>query len=122
MLRSVARRGDRPQADVPGRDLVPGVDSVLSSLSSVRGTVRPGAGRAGEAYAARYMVSVVVGIDDVDDPQLLDAGQLEVLLNVPAGINDDRFAAIPEHVRGAAEIAVEHLSKEQSQPPSTERH
>jgi hypothetical protein len=94
MLGSMPRRCDRPHTDVPDGDLVPGVDSVIAIVSRIGRPVRPGAGRAGEAYAARYVVCVVVRVDDVHDAQPLDAGQLEVLLDVPARIHDDRFTAI----------------------------
>jgi len=56
MLGSMPRRCDRPQADVPDGDLVPGVDSVIAIVSRIGRPVRPGTGRSCEAYAARYVV------------------------------------------------------------------
>ena len=58
------------------------------------------------------MVGVLVGVDHVGDPQPLLGGDLQVGVDVPARVDDDRLAGIPDHVRGATKVAVQHLTEE----------
>jgi hypothetical protein len=54
----------------------------------------PGAGLAGQLQMAAEEVRVEVGVDDADDPQALRVRVLEVLLDVAAGVDDDRSSAV----------------------------
>jgi hypothetical protein len=59
------------------------------------------------------MVGVVVGVEHVCDLEVLGLGELEVDVDVPAGVDNDGLAATGDEVRRTAEVAVEDLAEEQ---------
>jgi hypothetical protein len=58
------------------------------------------------------VVGVLVGVDHVRDRQALLSRDLQVDVDVPAGVDDDRLAAVAEQVGGAAKVVIQHLRKE----------
>ena len=68
-----------------------------------------------EAPVPREMVSVGVGLEHPVDPNTVCLGRLQVLLDVKGGVDDDgdsRFG-VTDQVRGAPEVVVHELPKEQ---------
>jgi hypothetical protein len=59
------------------------------------------------------MVGVVVGVEHVRDLEVLGLGELEIDVDVPAGIDNDGLATARDEVRRTAEVAVEDLAEEQ---------
>jgi hypothetical protein len=53
---------------------------------------------------------------DVRDLQTLLARDLEVDVDIEARINDDRLAAVSDHIRRTAKIPIQHLTKEHGEP------
>jgi hypothetical protein len=66
------------------------------------------------AAAAREVVGVVVGLQDVRDSRIVFFGDPKVVLYLPLGVHDRRLAAVSDHVGGAAQIFVKYLPKEHS--------
>src|SRR5919109_961826 len=62
--------------------------------------------------AAAEVVGVVMGLEHVPDLEVVLAREVEVLLDLPLRVDDRRFATVGDHVRGAAEILVQHLPEE----------
>ena len=77
-------------------------------------------GGPGEAPVAGDVVGVVVGLEHVLDSNPVQAGKVEVWLDVPLRVDDrrDPLADVADQVRGAAEILVNHLPETASPPQS----
>src|ERR671924_598648 len=113
VLGPVAGRPDGGDARLPDLDR----RSLLERLVVVLGfglardvERRPGRGR--EPPAAGEVVGVVMGLEHVPDLEVVLAREVEVLLDLPLRVDDRRFAPVGDHVRGAAEILVQHLPEE----------
>jgi hypothetical protein len=61
------------------------------------------------------MVGVVVGLEDVADPNPVLEREREVVLDLPLGIDDDGLVAVSDEVRRATQIAVQDLTKDHGQ-------
>jgi hypothetical protein len=61
---------------------------------------------------ARDVIGVVVGLEDARDAKAVLVGQLEVFLDLPLRIDDGRLPSVRDHIRGTAEIVVQHLAEE----------
>ncbi len=114
MLGTVARGGDRSDPQRSDRDLVAGANVVGSGAAVAGfGMVGTRSGGRDQAQPTRNVVGVIVGIDHVGYAQSLGPRHLQVNVNVPAGVHDNCFAAVTQHVGGAAQVSVQHLLKEQ---------
>jgi hypothetical protein len=51
----------------------------------------------------------------MSDPEMLLLRELQVDVDIPAGIDDDRLASAADEVGRTAKIAVQNLPKEQSE-------
>ena len=119
VLGAVARRVDRldlhlPQIEPPavGDHLVGIVDA--GQLVDV--DRRPRGPR--QAPVTRDVVGMVVGLEHVLDPHVVQARQPQVGLDVPLRIDDrsDPGPDVGDQVRGAAEVLVDHLPEEHRRP------
>jgi hypothetical protein len=69
---------------------------------------------ASEPAVAGDVVSVVVGLQHVLDADVVQAPELEVRLDIPLRVDDDRdpLAGVGDEIRGAAEVLVEDLPEQ----------
>src|SRR5699024_5037025 len=85
-----------------------GVETVLPVLASFAGDVDRGAGRRGQFSGPGEVVGVDVGLGHRHDLHVVFAGQIEVDVDVSAGIDHDRFSfgLASDEVAGLGEIVV----------------
>jgi hypothetical protein len=62
------------------------------------------------------VIGVVVGVDDMRDPEMLGLGDLQVGRDVPPGVDDDGLAGVSQEIGGAAKVVIEDLTKEHDGP------
>ena len=77
---------------------------------------RPGG--AGKPAVARDVIGVVVGFEHVLDSNPVQAGKVEVWLDVPLRVDDrgDPLADVADQVRRAAQVLVDHLPEQHRGP------
>ena len=113
VLGPVARSGEGGDAHTADRDGVPVrhrlvVEGDLGGSRHVNGR----AGRLLQSSLAGDVVGMVMGLEDVRDPEAVLVGKREVVLDVPLRVDDRRLAAVGDEVRRAPEILVQHLTEE----------
>src|SRR5207244_5068561 len=105
-----AEGGDARLAEAEGRTLLERL--VVVRGAGLRAHVERRAGRGGEAPASREVVGVVVRLKDVPDLEVVLVRELEVVVDLPLGVDDRRLAAVGDHVRRTAKVFVQHLAEE----------
>jgi hypothetical protein len=113
VLGPVSRRCERRDPHVADADRGPVRHRlVLEPDPGLRRHVDRRAGRLLQAALPGDVVGVVVGLEDVRDLEAVFVGELEVLLDVPLGVDHRRLSSVGDHVRGAAEVFVQDLAEE----------
>src|SRR5919204_5438099 len=102
--------GDPRLANLDRRSLLEWLVVVLGFRLARDVECRPGRRR--EPPVAGEVVGVVVRLEHVPDLEVVLAREVEVLLDLPLRVDDRRLAAVGDHVRGTAEILVQHLPEE----------
>ena len=118
MLGPVAGGVDRldlaPSPSSSGQPSAKGSCGYSASASSWTWIVA--AGGAGQATVAGDVVGVVVGLQHVLDPHPVQAGEVQVGVDVPLWVDHrgDAGGGVPDQVGGAAEVLVDDLAEEHS--------
>ena len=107
---------DLNRAEAQDPAVVEGLVRVLGVGEPIDVDRRPGG--TGEATVTGDVVGVVVGLEHVLDSNPVQAGKVEVWLDVPLRVDDrgDPLAHVADQVRGATEILVNHLPKQHCHP------
>src|SRR5829696_4839814 len=113
VLGAVAGSGDGDEAHASHLNYIAvGECLVLIFNARVFGDVEQRTGGLFKTSAAREVVGMVVGLQDVRDSKVVFFSDLKVVLYLPLRVYYRRLAAIGYHVGGATQIFVKYLPKE----------